>query len=220
MTWMPTSGWIGVSLVLSGVFVLNFLAVRLANKLDRVNEFRNNSVELVVAKEEIPIGTQLTPEQLIVVRVPKVAAPQKAFEKVEDLVGRININDIGLQEAITEYRLVPKTNISARWPFPEGYRATTIFVDNDMDLVESIEPGTIVDLVKRSKRAAHKQAMPRPFLKNIRVLATMPIKEAGQANSVTLLLSPEEAERVVMASHDATLHLIFTGFVCRQSHWR
>src|SRR4029078_6552545 len=135
-------------LVLSGAVVFGLLAAMSVSKYTSTNAQGGDMANMVVARVEIPLGTQLNPDQVSVVQVPKSAMPDQAFAKVEDLVGRVAVNAIGPKEPLTEFRLAPKGSLAGLAALvPEGYRAITVRVDDEAGVAGLLAPGMLVDLI-------------------------------------------------------------------------
>jgi pilus assembly protein CpaB len=177
-----------------------------------------NLADLVIAKAEIPLGTVLNADHLEKVNVLKASMPELAFNKPEDLIGRVSINAIGPREPLTEYRLAPKGSLAGLAALvPEGYRALTVKVDDEAGVAGLLSPGMTVDVISiiRFDQGGRDATTAKVVLQNIKVLATgqnmaAPKEQATpeSVKSVTLLVTPAEAEKCVIASHETRLRLI------------
>ena len=210
-----------IAIILAGAGLLGFLALMSLNKGSKQVVAENLS-EIVVAKVEVPLGTQLNPEQLAKVQYPKAITPESAFQKPEDLVGRVTINAIGAREPITEFRLAPKGSLPGIGSLvPEGYRAMTIRVDDEAGVAGLLSPGMLVDVISivRVDKGGRANTTAKVVLQNIKVLATgqniaTPKEQVApdSVKTITLLVTPQEAEKLVMSSYDTKLRLIVRSF--------
>jgi pilus assembly protein CpaB len=215
-------------LVLSGAVIFGLLAAMSVSKYTSTNAQGGDLVNMVVARVEVPLGTQLNPDQLSVVQVPKGTVPDQAFAKVEDLVGRVAVNAVGPKEPLTEFRLAPKGSLAGLAALvPEGYRAITVRVDDEAGVAGLLAPGMLVDLISVVTPPDNSGQGPisKIVLQNVKVLATgqnmaLPKEqvEAARVNSVTLLVTPQEAEKVVLSSYDAKLRLIVRNYVDQKTY--
>jgi len=215
-------------LVLSGAVIFGLLAAMSVSKYTSTNAQGGDMSNMVVARVEIPLGTQLNPDRVSVVQVPKGAMPDQAFAKVEDLVGRVAVNAIGPKEPLTEFRLAPKGSLAGLAALvPEGYRAITVRVDDEAGVAGLLAPGMLVDLISVVTPPDNSAMGPisKIVLQNVKVLATgqnmaLPKEqvEAARVNSVTLLVTPQEAEKVVLSSYDAKLRLIVRNYVDQKTY--
>jgi pilus assembly protein CpaB len=212
--------------VLAGAVVFGLLAAMSVSKYTSSNAQVGDLTNLVVARVEVPLGTQLNPDQLQVVQVPKGAVPEQAFSKAEDLVGRVAVNAIGPKEPVTEYRLAPKGSLAGLAALvPEGYRAITVRVDDEAGVAGLLAPGMLVDLLSIVQPEGAPGPISKIVLQNVKVLATgqnmsLPKEqvEAARVNTVTLLVTPGEAEKVVLSSSDGRLRLIVRNYVDQRTY--
>ena len=210
-------------LVLAGAVVFGLLAAMSVSKYTSSSAQVGDLTNMVVARVEVPLGTQLNQDQLTVVQVPKSAAPEQSFTKAEDLIGRVAVNAIGPKEPITEFRLAPKGSLAGLAALvPEGYRAITVRVDDEAGVAGLLAPGMLVDLISvvTPPDGAQMGPISKIVLQNVKVLATgqnmaLPKEqvEATRVNTVTLLVTPQEAEKVMLASYDARLRMIVRNYI-------
>jgi pilus assembly protein CpaB len=181
--------------------------------------------KVAVAKVAIPIGTKIIPEQITMVQFPKESTPDGTFEAPEKLVNRVAVVNIAPREPITESRLAPEgTAGGLSAVIPEGYRAMTVKVDDVVGISGFIMPGTLVDVVVVIHPDDTTQQGQGPIskivLQNIKVLANgqnidKPSNERD-ANSVkvaTLLVTPEQAEKLALASSEGKLQLVMRNSI-------
>lgn len=204
-------------LVLGGAGLFGLLALFSMNR-SASDPAAENLADLMIAKAEIPLGTVLNADHLEKVNVMKTAFPDLAFGKPEDLIGRVSMNAIGPNEPLTEYRLAPKGSLAGLAALvPEGYRALTVKVDDEAGVAGLLSPGMTVDVISiiRFDQGGRDATTAKVVLQNIKVLATgqnmgLPKEQATpeSVRSVTLLVTPSEAEKCVIASHETRLRLI------------
>ena len=175
----------------------------------------------VVARLTIPLGGKITVEQLTMAAIPNGSTPEGAFRKLEDVVGRVAITPIGVREPVTTLKLAPEgmgAGLSA--VIPEGYRAMTVKVDDVVGVSGFIMPGSFVDVVAviipaTSPNGANRGSISKMVLRNIKVLASGAKidspenqREPAAVNVVTLQVTPEQAEKLVLAASQGKLRLI------------
>jgi pilus assembly protein CpaB len=206
--------------VLVGALIFGVLAaVSVSKYLSSAQAYSKNLSRIAVAKVSIPVGTKIIAEQVTMVQFPKESTPDGAFESQEKLIGRVVVMNIAPREPITEARLAPEgTAGGLSAVIPEGYRAMTVKVDDVVGISGFIMPGTLVDIVVTIDPAEHagmQDPISKIVLQNIKVLANgqnidkpADQREANSVKAVTLLVTPEQAEKLALASSEGKLQLV------------
>lgn len=213
-------------LALSGAVICGLFAVMLVSRyVASVQTFAKELNNVVVAKVEIPLGAKITVEQLGVAPMPNGSAPEGAFRKLEEVVGRVAVTPIGVREPITNLKLAPEgvgAGLSA--VIPEGYRAMTVKVDDVVGVSGFVMPGSYVDvvavIVPVAQSATSTQGpISKIVLQNIKVLASGPKIDSPQdqrqpadVKAVTLQVTPQEAEKLVLAANEGKLQLVMRNY--------
>lgn len=212
-------------LALTGAVLCGLLAVMLVTRyLASVQNTASQLNNVVVAKTEIPVGAKITAEQLALLPIPNGSAPEGVFRKLEDAVDRVAVIPIGVREPITNLKLAPagtESGLSA--VIPAGFRALTVKVDEIVGVSGFVMPGSYVDVVAVIVPAATAEAAKGPIskivLQNIKVLASgakldspSDQREPTQVNAVTLLVTPDQAEKLVLAANESKLQLVMRNF--------
>ena len=207
-------------LVLVGALIFGVLAaVSVSRYLSSAQAYTKNLNKIAVAKVAIPIGSKIIPEQIMVVQFPKESTPDGAFETPEKLAGRVAVMNIAAKEPITESRLAPEgTAAGLSAIIPEGYRAMTVKVDDAAGISGFIIPGTLVDVVvviDPREGSGMQDPISKIVLQNIKVLANgqnidkpKDEREANSVKAVTLQVTPEQAEKLALASSEGKLQLV------------
>ena len=207
-------------IVLVGALIFGVLAaVSVSRYLSRAQAFSNNMTKVAVAKVAIPLGSKIISEQIMVVQFPKESTPDGAFDSPEKLAGRVAVMNIAAREPITESRLAPEgTAAGLSAVIPEGYRAMTVKVDDAAGISGFITPGTLVDVVvviDPREGSAQQDPISKIVLQNIKVLANgqnidkpKDEREATSVKAVTLQVTPEQAEKLALATSEGKLQLV------------
>ena len=181
--------------------------------------------DVVVAKVEIPMGSRIIPEQLVVAQFPAGVTPQGAISKIDEkLIGRVAAVAISPRDPVTEVKLAPigtAGGLSA--VIPEGYRAMTVKVDDVVGISGFIMPGALVDIVvviSPPKNDGANEKVSKIVLQNIKVLANgqnidkpKNDREVERVKAVTLQVTPEQAEKLALASSEGKLQLVMRNSV-------
>lgn len=172
---------------------------------------------VVVAKLEIPHGAKIIPEQLTTVQLPHNATPVGTFDSYEKVAGRIAITRIMPNEPIIATRLAQDGSAAGLSALiPEGYRAMTVKVDDEAGIAGFLMPGTQVDVlaVITPDQTQGQNPISKIVLQNIKVLASgtnldepKDKREAETVKTVTLQVTPDQAEKLVLSSAEGRLRL-------------
>ena len=207
-------------IVLVGALIFGVLAaVSVSKYLSSAQAYSKNLNKIAVAKVAIPLGSKIIPEQIMVVPFPKESTPDGAFESPEKLAGRVAVVNIAAREPITEARLAPEgTAAGLSAIIPEGYRAMTVKVDDAAGISGFIMPGAMVDVVVTidpREGSGMQDPISKIVLQNIKVLANGQNidkpeneREANSVKAVTLQVTPEQAEKLALASAEGKLQLV------------
>jgi pilus assembly protein CpaB len=179
--------------------------------------FSENLLPIIIAKTEIPIGSRIIADQLQLVQMPRTVAPDGTFTKIDDtIIGRVVVTRIVPREPITESQLAPIGAV-AGLVIREGYRAMTVRVDDVVGLSGFIMPGALVDvvIVIEPSDKSWKERVSKIVLQNVKVLANganfdrpKNEKQVERVKTVTLQVTPEQAEKLAIASSEGKLQLV------------
>ncbi|HJP90496.1 MAG TPA: Flp pilus assembly protein CpaB [Pyrinomonadaceae bacterium] len=201
-------------------------AVSVKQYLLNAQTFKTSFNDVVVAKVEIPVGSRIIPEQLTIAQFPANVTPEGAMSTIDDkVVGRVVVTSISPRDPITETKLAPvgaAGGLSSM--IPEGYRAMTVAVNEVVGISGFITPGTLVDIVvviTPPKGVGNEEMISKIVLQNIKVLASgqnidkpKNSREAeGSIRAVTLQVTPEQAEKLALASSEGRLQLVMRNSV-------
>src|SRR6266508_1396081 len=212
-------------LALTGAVLCGLLGVMLITRyLSSVQQFTKDLGNVVVAKQEIQLGQKITAEYLALSPIPNGSAPEGVFRKMDELIGRVAITPIGVRETITNMKLAPEgTGAGLSAVIPEGYRAMTVKVDDVVGVSGFIMPGSFVDVVAIVVPLAQAGATNGPIskivLQNIKVLASgakidspEDQRQPSQVKAVTLQVTPEQVEKLVLAANEGKLQLVMRNY--------
>ena len=174
------------------------------------------TVPVVAASAEIPVGSSINITQIKMVDWPKASLPQGALSSTDQATGRVAVQSFAPGDPIVETKLVPKEGAPfsiLTYKIPEGHRAMTVAVDQVAGVAGFINPGNIVDVVLTASTPGSNQSISKIVLQNVPVLAVGQIVEQkeGKPNTVptvTVDVSPEDSERLAVASTQGRLQLV------------
>ena len=170
---------------------------------------------VVVARHAMPVGTRLTEQDLKLVVWPSDTPIAGSFASIDEVNGRAVISAVLENEPIVEPRLAPLKAGAGLPPVIEpGMRAISVKVDEVVGVAGFVVPGTRVDVLA-TVRPATQEEITRVVVSNVTVLAAgtrydqQDAKEgkAIRSSVVTLMVTPEDAERVALAQTRGTIIL-------------
>jgi pilus assembly protein CpaB len=199
-------------------------AISVSRYLSGAQAYAKNLSDVVVAKVNIPLGTKIVAEQLMVMQFPKGSTPDGTFESIDKLVGRVAVANFAEREPVTESRLAPEGTAGGLTSIiPEGYRAMTVKVDDVVGVSGFIQPGALVDVVvviEPNDSTSSQGPISKIVLQNIKVLANgqnidqpKNEREANSVKAVTLQVTPDQAEKLALASTEGKLQLVMRNSI-------
>jgi pilus assembly protein CpaB len=172
------------------------------------------SRRVVVAATDLPIGTTLTPTDVQVRMWPETLVPLGSFSEVGGLISRVLKTDVAAGEPVLESKLAPEGSTGGFSSLiPTGMRALTVAVNVVSGVGGFILPRTRVDvLVTVAILGRPEERSTKTILQNVEVLAVDQTYEKDsddpvQVKSVTLLVTPEQAEKLALAASEGVLQL-------------
>lgn len=171
---------------------------------------------VIVAAADLQLGSELKKEDLQVMNFPQGQAPEGTFSQVSQVLGRGLIVPVVKNEPILNAKLASKEAGSGLPPvIPEGMRAISVRVNEVVGVAGYVLPGNRVDvLATQSPTASQSDTTSKVILANVQVLTAGTRIEQDQEKGkpmqvtvVTLLVSPEQAERLALASTEGKIQL-------------
>jgi pilus assembly protein CpaB len=196
------------------------LAFGTYNYMQRTPATRTVSIPtkpVVVAATDLDIGAELRREDIRIIDWPANAVPNGAISDPKDAIGRGIVLPVIQNEPILPLKLSSKEAGAGLPPaIPPGLRAVSVRVNEVIGVAGYVLPGTRVDVVATVNPAAGQGSMvtSKVVLTNVQVLAAgTKIERDTERNKpmpvsvVTLLVDPEEAERLTLASTEGKIQL-------------
>jgi pilus assembly protein CpaB len=200
------------ALLLSGA-VTYFLTRRINGRAARTAAQATH--KYVAASRALQAGEVLKPENLTLEEWPAKMPLEGAFTRIEEVSGRAVIYPIAARQPVLEgYLAVLGSGIGLTVKIPEGMRAASVHSDEVIGVAGFLFPGSRVDVLVTFRNDTSPSASTQIVLQDVEVLTvgqkTDP-EPGGKAESVgvvTLLLKPEDAQKIVLASTQGTIHFV------------
>jgi pilus assembly protein CpaB len=174
-------------------------------------------VQVVVAAAPLKLGQSLTADDLALQDWPAGKQPQGSLSRKEDCVGRALIVPLVQGEVVLDQELA-KREAGAGLPvtIPQGMRAVSVGVDDVVAVAGFVTPGTLVDVLVTGMGPGG--PVTRTILEHVRVLAVgqQLQTESGKPQTapvVTMLVNPEDGEKLTLAAAEGKIHLALRNTV-------
>lgn len=207
--WMAVVGALCCGLLLTQAvrqYLQTSLAKRSAEEL----------TEVVVALSDIPLGSEISPEQVGLVKYPKsLISSESVFEK-QTVVRRVAVAEIpALTPVLNRYLAAPGTPLGLSGLLKPGLRAVAVRVDETSGNVELNETtnysGSYVDVIAiMPPPLENAKPVSKMILQNIRCLAggnAAQTRKTVWGKVVWLEVTPAQAEKLKLAEAEGRLQL-------------
>lgn len=200
-----------VALGISGLLTY-WLSKRVASAQDASRA----SHKYAAASKPLDSGEVLKSGSVQMVEWPVSMALPGAHAKVEDVVGRNILYPLAEGEPILDRDLAaPGSGAGLAAKIPEGMRAISLKSDEVVGVAGFLLPGTHVDVLESHRsNDTSGELVTTTVLQDVEVLAAGqkiqpdPEGKPTSVNVVTLLLKPEDAEKIVLASTQGSIHFV------------
>lgn len=171
---------------------------------------------VVVAAADMDIGAELRREDIRMIDWPANAVPANVISDPNEVIGRGLVLPVIQNEPILPMKLASKEAGAGLPPaIPPGMRAVSVRVNEVIGVAGYVTPGTRVDVVATvSPTQNHQDMTSKVILTDVAVLAAgtkierdTEKDEPVPVNVVTLLVTPEESERLTLAANEGKIQL-------------
>jgi pilus assembly protein CpaB len=173
----------------------------------------NQKGKVVYTIKDIPEGQTIPTEALEEREIEQSKIPQDALTSASLAAGRVAKYGISTGQILSQHDLAAQgISLGFESRLKEGMRAITFGVDNNSGVAGFVSPESHVDVIAMVGSGADVKA--RPVLSDVEVIAigTTYTKPAGATTaqptgSVTVTLTPDDAEKLIKAMVAAKLYL-------------
>ena len=175
-----------------------------------------DSVYAVAAAQDLPIGKRILQSDLKLVALDRKDMPKGAFLKISDVVDRTASVPVAASEVVLSGKLAGKGSGEGLTALIErGTRAVSVQVNEISGVSGFIQPGTRVDVLF-TRVFSNGDAATTTILQNIKVIAygrqldpsaKVDPRDTSKPTVATLLVSQDEAERLVLAEQRGKIQL-------------
>jgi pilus assembly protein CpaB len=170
--------------------------------------------DVVVAAEDLQVGVKIEDKDLKLVHFPASDLPAGRFHLKSKLLGRGVVLPIAKGEFILTNK-VGGENAGAGLPalIPPGMRAVSVRVNDTSSVAGFVLPGTRVDVLLTGSPEGSNEQQTTTVLENVAVIANgsrLERSASGEPQTtpvITLLVSPDDAEKLTLASTQGHIQL-------------
>jgi pilus assembly protein CpaB len=207
---------LGVSLIFALVVSSIFYQMTVRAGSSKAQPENTATKDVVVATRALAVGVTVKTGDVKVNKVPPEQFPKGAFVKVEEVIDRPVVSNILAEEPILDGRLAARGSGMGLSPMiPVGMRAVAVRVNDVAGVSGFVLPGMRVDvLVTGRPSTGNQDTVTTTVLQNILVLSagqTIQPDARGQAinaPTVTLLVSPDQAETLTLSNNEGRIQLV------------
>ena len=173
-----------------------------------------DTAEVIVAANDMQVGARVEERDIKIIKVASSDLPPGAPRKKADVIGHGVIIPISKGEFILPNRLAGE-NAGSGLPslIPPGMRAVSVRVNEIVSVAGFVTPGTRVDVLLTGAPNGSGDQQTTTVLQNVAVLAsghTLERTSTGEAQNtavITLLVDPNDAQRLTLASNQGHIQL-------------
>jgi pilus assembly protein CpaB len=190
----------------------------------RSQRSQGHTVKVVVAKKALSAGSPISADSVALIDWPAAMPLTGAFSKPEEVIGRSVIYPISEHQPILDHDVASAgSGIGLTVKIPEGMRAVSVRSNDVVGVAGFLYPGSRVDVLVTSKVDNSQIPMTQTVLPNVEVLVAGqkiepdPTGKPETVNVVTLLLKPEDGEKLVLASTQGAIQFVLRNGADQQS---
>src|SRR6201998_2438155 len=195
--------------VLAGlVTVLVFRRVQAGMEQRSVNK-------IVAAANDMPAGVALSSKDVILIDWPSDVVMAGSYAKADEVVGHPLIHSLAAKQPILHRDLALEgSGIGLSTKIPPGMRATAVRSNEIVGVAGFLYPGSHVDVLATYALPGVAGTLTQTVLQDVEVLTAGqtiepdPQGKPEQVNVVTLLLDPEDSQKLQLASTQGTIQFV------------
>jgi pilus assembly protein CpaB len=194
------------------------------SKRIRAGQAAHATTQIVASSGELPSGITLAAKDLTLMDWPSSMMPAGTYNKVEEVVGKPLLYPLGAREPILKRSVgVEGSGIGLAGRIPEGMRATAVRSNEIVGVAGFLYPGSHVDVLATFTPPGGNQPLTQTVLQDVEVLTAGQTTEPDPSgkpqtvNVVTLLVSPENSQKLQLASAQGNIQFVLRSGVDQKS---
>ncbi len=195
------TGWLTLT------YINNVKRTTLANTAPRT---------VIVAAADIPARTTITQAMVQTTTLPSSVVERDAIDTTSQAVGQLSLITIPAGSQLTTSKVGTPADTGLPVRLAPGRRAVSIQIDKVKGISGLLQPGDRVDIIAIPPKTGNELPLGATILRGIRVLAigtslettsATPSPEEQNSTTVTLEVTPHQADLIASADQNATLRL-------------
>jgi pilus assembly protein CpaB len=182
---------------------------------------QGKTIQIVAAATNLSSGTTLAEKDVTLIDWHSDVPPTGAFSKLSDVVGRPLIYPVGAQQPVLPTHLGAEgSGVGLSGKIPAGMRATAVRSNEIVGVAGFLYPGSHVDvLATYTPPGGNQTPVTQTVLQNVEVLTAGQTTEPDPqgkpeaVNVVTLLVNPEDSQKLQLASSQGTIQFVLRSGV-------
>src|SRR6266700_1005904 len=205
---------LGFALVAALVISLGITSVFYARITRTQASARAKTKRIVAAAVALQPGTPISAENLTQIDWPVNVPLEGLIEKKEEVIGHVLMYAVAVQQPVLRRDLASSASLGLSAKIPDGMRATAVKTNEVTNIAGFIFPGSHVDVLVTLKPENIASTETRTVLQNVLVLSTGtkmdpdPNGKPENVNVITLLVTPEQSEKLALAQNQGTIHFV------------
>src|SRR5438094_1936520 len=194
------------------------------NKKLSIRRARASTTQIVATTGELPSGITLAAKDVTLVDWPSDFPLQGSYGKVEDVIGHPLLYALGSKEPVLKRNLgLEGSGIGLSGRIPPGMRATAVRSNEIVGVAGFLYPGSHVDVLVTYTPPGSPTPVTQTVLQDVEVLPAGQTSEPDPqgkpqtVNVVTLLLNPEDSQRLQLASMQGGIQFVLRSGVDQKS---
>src|SRR5256712_2312776 len=182
------------------------------------------TTQIIASSGELPSGITLAAKDVTLIDWPADVPLVGSFNKVDDVIGHPLLYALGPREPILKRNLgVEGAGIGLAGRIPPGMRATAVRSNEIVGVAGFLYPGSHVDVLVTYTPPGSPTPVTQTVLQDVEVLTAGQTSEPDPqgkpqtVNVVTVLLNPQDSQKLQLASAQGTIQFVLRNGVDQKS---
>jgi len=188
----------------------------LYNRIKRQYAAAVQPIKIVAATKPLDAGATISADAVALVDWPVNFPIEGAMTKTQDAVGRMVLFPIAAKEPVREPLLAAPGSVGLTAKIPDGMRAVAVETNDVTNVSGFLFPGCRVDVLVtfRPEGPGNAEDETATVLQDVEVLSTGerlqpdPSGKPQKVRQVTMLLTPDDAQKLVLAANKGTVQFV------------